>query len=79
MSMLTDKEQIDLLSEEPGPITEKVIAISKREAALATERVLRELRPFVQKVDSQEQKIDEHENFITTIRRGFSGIVKATK
>jgi hypothetical protein len=80
--LLTDAEQRKLneweeaqrkkRGDEPnGPITEKAIAqkIARGEAAKEGERVLKEVLPHL-------MKVDEHEGFITKLRRGLGAAVK---
>jgi hypothetical protein len=82
MTLLTDKEQKDLLKwedtqrekrGEDGPITQKVKAIAQQiargEAVREGERVLKEVLPHL-------MKVDEHEGFITKLRRGLGAAVK---
>lgn len=66
MNMPTDKEQLEILNSYNGPITDKVKAIVSR----VEERILKEnVRPLA-------EKLEEHDGFISKIKRNFLGIVK---
>jgi hypothetical protein len=71
-----EDEQRKKRGEADGPITEKVKAIAESEAVQQAERVLKELLPFVQKVEKHDDKIQEHEGKLSRVFRAFNGAVK---
>lgn len=58
---LTDKEQLALLGEDPGPLTDKI----RREVALAVRQVAERQKQI-------ESKVDEHDSFIVGLGQKFS-------
>ncbi len=57
MSMLTNKEQMDLL-EEDGPTTQKI----NKKLSEAEDRILKQFRPVL-------EQVEEHDSIITFFRR----------
>lgn len=72
MSMLTDAEQMELLGAD-GPITEKATAIAKRiaqeQGEIAIERVLKEILPYL-------VKVDEVSEFVSRLKRNLLSAAK---
>jgi hypothetical protein len=69
MSMPNDKEHQEIINYYNGPSTDKIKAIAKQVISEAEERITKNYLPFA-------QKVDEHEGFISKIKRNFLGIVK---
>jgi hypothetical protein len=69
MSMPNEKEHLDILKYFNGPDTDKIRAVASEVVSKAEERITKNYLPFA-------QKVDEHDGFISKIKRNFLGIVK---
>ena len=82
MSLPSDKEQKEILrwqeekqkerTNEDGPTTQKI----NKKLSEAEQRVLEQMAQVWSAVIDNKQKVEEHDGFISKVKRAFGGVVK---